>query len=135
MFQTPSVHHQERFVQAVFADFGTWYYCAYYSTRPAVAKLQLCNGCSSSFTLITTRRIETYQITTNSIRTLLKMDCSSPKYVELLNVMNKIKHQILCILLDYICIYIAFGNFANAPEKTISSTAATHNVSHFKHVT
>ena len=23
-------------VQAVFADFGMWYYCAYYSTRPAV---------------------------------------------------------------------------------------------------
>ena len=33
MFRTSSVHHQERFVQAVFADFGMWYYCAYYSTR------------------------------------------------------------------------------------------------------
>ena len=30
--------------------------------------------CSSSFTLITTGRIETYQIATYSIRTLLKMD-------------------------------------------------------------
>ena len=36
MFRTSSVHHQERFVQAVFADFGMWYYCAYYSTRTAV---------------------------------------------------------------------------------------------------
>ena len=35
MFRTSSVHHQERFVQAVFADFGMCYYCAYYSTRPA----------------------------------------------------------------------------------------------------
>ena len=30
---------------------------------------------SSSFTLIATGRIETYQIATYSIRTLLKMDC------------------------------------------------------------
>ena len=39
-----------------------------------------------------------------SIDTLLKMDYWSPKHVELLNVMNKINHQILCILLDYRCI-------------------------------
>ena len=39
MFRTSSVHHQERFVQAVFADFGMWYYCAYYSTRSAVTEL------------------------------------------------------------------------------------------------
>ena len=26
MLRTSSVHHQERFVQAVFADFGMWYY-------------------------------------------------------------------------------------------------------------
>ena len=32
---------------------------------------------------------------------ILKMDYWSPKHVELLNVMNKINHQILCILLDY----------------------------------
>ena len=55
----------------------------------------------SSFTLITTGRIETYQIVTYSIRTLLKIDYWSAKHVELLNVMNKINHQILCILLDY----------------------------------
>ena len=36
MFRTSSVHHQERFVQAVVANFGMWYYCAHYSTRPAV---------------------------------------------------------------------------------------------------
>ena len=29
------------------------------------------------------------------------MDYWSPKHVELLNVMNKINHQILCILLGY----------------------------------
>ena len=34
-FRSSPVHHQERFVQAVFADFGMWYYCAYYSTHPA----------------------------------------------------------------------------------------------------
>ena len=57
---------------------------------------------SSSFTLITTGRIETYQTATYSIRTFLKMDYWSPKHVELLNVMNKINRQILCILLGYI---------------------------------
>ena len=57
--------------------------------------------CSSSFTLIKIGRIETYQIATYSIRTLLKMDCWSPKHVELLKVTNKINHKILCILLDY----------------------------------
>ena len=56
--------------------------------------------CSSSFTLITTGRIRDIQIATYSIRTLLKMDYCIPKHVELLNVMNKINHQI-CILLDY----------------------------------
>ena len=59
---------------------------------------------SSSFTLITTGRIDTYQIATYSIRTLMKMDYRSPKHVELLNVMNKINLQMLCILLDYIYI-------------------------------
>ena len=45
MFRTSPVHHQERFVQAVFADFGMWYYCAYYSTRPAVTKFtSLCGA-------------------------------------------------------------------------------------------
>ena len=38
MFRTSSVHHQERFVEAVFAEFGMWYYYAYSSTRPAVTK-------------------------------------------------------------------------------------------------
>ena len=50
---------------------------------------------SSSFTLVTTGRIETYQIATYSIRKLLKMDYWSPKHVELLNVKNKINHQLL----------------------------------------
>ena len=52
-----------------------------------------------------------YQIATYSIRTLLKMDYWSPKHVELLNVMNKINHQILCMLLDYI--YILDMNILN----------------------
>ena len=39
MFRTSPVHLQERFVQAVFADFGMWYYCAYYSTRPGGKEL------------------------------------------------------------------------------------------------
>ena len=55
----------------------------------------------SRYVLLLWGRIETYQIATYSIRTLLKMDYWSPKHVELLNVMNKINHQILCIL-DYI---------------------------------
>ena len=54
--------------------------------------------------VMTKGRIETYQIATYSIRTLLKMHYWSPKHVELLNVMNKMNHQILCILLDYIYI-------------------------------
>ena len=49
---TSSVHHQERFVQAVFADFGMWWY-AYYLTRPAFTKKRL--DVSSS------TRITTYQ--------------------------------------------------------------------------
>ena len=49
-----------------------------------------------------------YQIATYSIRTLLKMDYWSPKHVELLNVMNKINHLVLCILSDYI--YILQGD-------------------------
>ena len=36
------------------------------------------------------------------------MDYCSPKHAELLNVMNKINHQILCILLDYIYIFCLF---------------------------
>ena len=43
---------------------------------------------------------------TYSIRMLLKMDYWKPKHVELLNVMNKINHQILFILFDYIYIAI-----------------------------
>ena len=78
----------------------------YVSTRPVFKRVKEELVTSSSFTLITTGRIETYQIATYSIRTFLKLDYLSPKHVELLNVMNKINHQILCILLDYIYIYI-----------------------------
>ena len=45
MFRTSSVHHQERFVEAVFAESGMWYY----STRRAVKRLDV-----SSSTRITT---------------------------------------------------------------------------------
>ena len=41
MFRTSSIHHQERFVQAVLADFGMWYYWAYYSTHTKVCKYSL----------------------------------------------------------------------------------------------
>ena len=44
------------------------------------------------------------KLLTYSIRTLLKMDHWSLKHVKLLNVTNKINHQILCILLGYIYI-------------------------------
>ena len=84
-------------------------------------------NCSSSFTLITTGRIETYQVATYNIRTLLKMVYWSPKHVELPNVMNKINHQILCTLLDYI--YIAkwytvhtiskFIFFSDSPQNSL----------------
>ena len=59
-------------------------------------------NCSSSFTLITTGRIETYQIATYSTRTLPKMDYWSPKHVELLNVMNKliIRYCVPCWITD-----------------------------------
>ena len=63
---------------------GIWYV----SIRPVVTRVK-------------EERIETYQTATYSIRTLLKVDYWSPKHVELLNVTNKINHQILCILLDY----------------------------------
>ena len=57
MFRTSSVHHQERLVQAVLADFGMWYYCAYYSTRPAV---------SSSTTRLTTYQSLRIQLVQNA---------------------------------------------------------------------
>ena len=69
-----------------------YYYKAHFSIimLPTASWLK---NCSSSFNLITTGRIETYQIATYSMRTLLKMDYWSPKHVELLNVMNEINHQ------------------------------------------
>ena len=82
MFRTSVVHLQER-------------------SYAVCCNLVCLDTSCSSFTLITTGRIETYQTATYTIRTLLKMDYWSPKHVELLNVMNKINHQILRILLDY----------------------------------
>ena len=90
MFRTSIVHRQER-SYAVCCDL----------VRPVVMRVKEELLCSYSFTLITTGRLETYQIATYSIRMLLKMVYWSPKHVELLNVMNKINHQILCILLHY----------------------------------
>ena len=46
----------------------------YFSIRPVVMRVNEELQSSSSFTLITTGRIETYQIATYSIRTLLKVD-------------------------------------------------------------
>ena len=46
----------------------------YVSIRPVVMRVKEELQSSSSFTLITTRRIETYQVATYNIRTLLKMD-------------------------------------------------------------
>ena len=43
------------------------------------------------------------------------MDYWSPKHVELLNVMTKINHQILCILLDYRYIFIYYLVFEYFP--------------------
>ena len=54
-----------------------------------VQSVQSCRGVSSSFTLITTGRIETHQDATYSIWTLMKIDYWSPEHVELLNVTNK----------------------------------------------
>ena len=97
MFRTSIVHLQER-SYAVCCNL----------VCPVVMRVKKELQSSSSFTLITIGHIETYQIATYSIRTILKMDYWSPKHVELLNVMNKINHQILCILLDYI--YNAYRN-------------------------
>ena len=84
----------------------------------------------SRYVLITTGRIETYQIATYTIRTLLKTDYWSPKHAELLNVMNKINHQILCILLDHI--YIAKWWHGPYSIKTLSflSRIPYHHHSH-----
>ena len=48
------------------------------------------------------------------------MDYWIPKHVELLNVMNKINHQILCILLDYIYTAKWYGPY-NIKSKNISN--------------
>ena len=75
MFRTSSAHHQERFVQAVFADFGMWYYCAYYSTRPAVAYIyyKMIHGpynVKLDITNLTAKTI--YKMTTEEQRNLIK---------------------------------------------------------------
>ena len=76
----------------------------YVSIHPVVMRVkeELRTALQFFFTLITTGRIETYQIATYSIRTLLKIDYWSPKHVELLNVMNKliIKYCISCWITD-----------------------------------
>jgi hypothetical protein len=46
----------------------------YVSIRPVVMRVKEELLCSSSFTLVTTGCIEIYQITTYTIKTLLKMD-------------------------------------------------------------
>ena len=50
------------------------------------------------------------------------MDYWSPKHVELLNVMNKINHQILCILLDYR--YTVQGRLSHITQ--VQSYSGTH---------
>ena len=76
MFWTSIVHLQDVLMLYV----AIWYVLIRYEGEGRTAEL-----CSSSFTLITTGRIETYQTATYSIRTLLKMDYWRPKHVELLN--------------------------------------------------
>ena len=76
---------------------------------------------------------KTYQITTYNIRTLLKMDYWSPKHVELLNVMHKTNHQILCILLDDIYMWDLISNFRKftwflLTYERVSSHSASTNV-------
>ena len=63
MFRTSIDHLQER-SYAVCCNLA----------RPVVMRVKEELLCSSSFTVITTGRIETYQIATYSIRTLLKVD-------------------------------------------------------------
>ena len=55
MFRTSSVHHQERFVQAVFADFGMWKY-AYYSDTSRWYKVVGRTG--SSYNFVKAGRVE-----------------------------------------------------------------------------
>ena len=94
--------------------------------RPVVMRVKEELHSSSSFTLITTGRIETYQIATHSIRTLLKMDCWSSRHVELLNVTNKINHQILCTLLDYGYIGEYFISTRNRPKYSLVENSVHH---------
>ena len=75
-------------------------------------------------------RIETYKIATYNIRTLLKMDYWSPKHVEQLNVMNKINHQILCILLDYR--YTTSFPSVSISLFTASDHSNLHNLNHWQ---
>ena len=70
----------------------------YVSIRPVVMRVKEELLCSSSFTLITYRDIPNFNI---QHKNAPEMEYWSPKHVELLNVMNKINHQLLCILLDY----------------------------------
>ena len=93
----------------------------YVSIRPVVMRVKEEPHCSSSFTLITT----------HSIRTLLKMDYWSPKYVELLNVTNKIDHQISCILFDYR--YIVLKMFRTVKIPTHYTATTTNHYNHDKY--
>ena len=90
MFRTSIVHLQER-SYAVCCNLVCLDTFCCYGGEGRIAS-------SSSFTPITYRDIPNC---TYSIRTPLKMDYWSPKHVELLNVTNKINHQIFCIYLDY----------------------------------
>ena len=87
MFRTTIIHLQER-LQAVCCKFGMFF-------------LQQQN----IWTYRVVGKIPHTKFATYSLKTLLKMDYCGPKHVEPPNVMNKLNHKTLCILLDFI--YIA----------------------------
>ena len=81
--------------------FGTWYILDTSRCYAAVRR-------TSSYNRITSGRIEQHakyhipNLQHTALTTFLRTDHWSPKHVELPNVMNKLNHKTLCILLGYI---------------------------------
>ena len=106
MFRTSPVHHQERFVQPVFAD---WYVVIRVlldtsSHYKVVWRTVFFIQPHNIWTYRVVRKILHTKFATYSLKTLLRMDYWGPKHVELTSVTNKLTHKTLYVLLDYIYI-------------------------------
>ena len=106
MFQTSSVHHQERSVQAVSADFGM---CCNTHTTRHVQPLQSCRSYSYNFVRAGRVELYAYYSTYQSLHLQLVQNApddgpmrSKTRRANLRTDKNLLIKTTLCILLDYI---------------------------------